>query len=284
MVINADTKVIGIIGSPLKQTLSPLMHNLTLKQMGLNYAYVPFPIDKNSLSDALNGLRGLNILGLNVTIPFKEEVIPLLDDLSEEARGCGAVNVIKNVDGYLTGYNTDGRGFVTSLKEAGVSLEGRALFIGAGGAARSTAWELAQAGISHIDFLDTNVAKASMMADFINNSNCSSAGINMREEIFGELCKLADIIVNASPVGMFPQIDQSPVDSLDMVPDHTVLCDLIYNPLTTRFLSMAQERGLKTVSGVNMFVYQGAYTLEILTENKPPVEFMKEVVLHQLAY
>jgi shikimate dehydrogenase len=205
-----------------------------------------------------------------------------LDELSEEASACGAVNVIKNDNGHLTGYNTDGRGFIAGLREADVPLKGRALFIGAGGATRSTAFELARAGITHIDFLDTDNDRAVTMAGFIKSSTCSTSGNKMSEETFTDLSKFADIIVNASPVGMFPHIDSSPVTSLDMVRSNTVLCDLIYNPIKTRFLQMGQEKGLKTVGGFSMFVYQGAFTLEILTGIKPPVEYMKEVVLHQL--
>lgn len=283
MKIDKDTSILGIIGNPLKQTLSPLMHNLTLEKMGLNYVYLPFETARNNLTAVISAVRTLNIKGLNVTIPFKEEVIPLLDELSEEACACGAVNVIKNDNGHLTGYNTDGRGFIAGLREENVLIKGRALFIGAGGAARSTAFELARAGVTHIDFLDTNKERAEIMARFINSSaGCSTSANIMNEEAFAGLGKSADIIVNASPVGMFPRIDYSPVSSLDMITSNTVLCDLIYNPVKTKFLLMGKERGLKTIGGLSMFVYQGVFTLEILTGIKPPVQFMKEVVSHQL--
>ncbi|MEN6460622.1 MAG: shikimate dehydrogenase [Syntrophomonas sp.] len=282
MIIDTNTSILGIIGNPLKQTLSPWMHNLTLEKMGLNYVYLPFEVARESLPDVISAVRTLNIKGLNVTIPFKEEVIPLLDELSEEANACGAVNVIKNDNGHLVGYNTDGRGFIASLREEDVPLKGRALFIGAGGATRSTASELARAGITHIDFLDTNKERASAMASFINGSNCSTSANEMSEEAFADLGKLADIIVNASPVGMYPRTGDAPVSSLNTVGNNTVLCDLIYNPLKTRFLLMGEARGLKAIGGFSMFVYQGAFTLEILTGMKPPVEYMKEVVLHQL--
>lgn len=282
MIIDRNTSVLGIIGNPLKQTLSPWMHNLTLEKMGLNYVYLPFEVARESLAQVISAVRTLNIKGLNVTIPFKEEVIPLLDELSEEAGACGAVNVIKNDNGHLIGYNTDGRGFIASLKEQDVPLKGRALFIGAGGAARSTASELARAGVTHIDFLDTNKERAGAMADFINSPGCSASGYGMSEESFYDLSKLSGIIVNASPVGMYPQTGNAPVASLDAVGNNAVLCDLIYNPLKTRFLSLAEARGLKAIGGFSMFVYQGVFTLEILTGIKPPVEYMKEVVFHQL--
>ncbi|MGI5921014.1 MAG: shikimate dehydrogenase [Syntrophomonadaceae bacterium] len=282
MLIDTQTRVIGIIGNPLKQTLSPWMHNLTLRKLGLNYVYLPFEVSRESLSQVIAAVRTLNIKGLNVTIPFKEAVIPLLDDLSAEARASGAVNVICNDQGRLIGYNTDGRGFVASLAEKEIALRGRVLFIGAGGATRSVAYELACAGVTHIDFLDLDEKKAIEMASFIGSPDCSAAGHRMTSDNFTNLGHRADIIINASPVGMFPHTEQAPVASLDCVRDDTVICDLIYNPLNTRFLLMGQSRGLKTVSGVSMFVYQGAYTLEILTGVKPPVDFMKEVVLHKL--
>lgn len=283
MVIDNSTSIMGIIGNPLKQSLSPLMHNLTLQKMNLNYVYVPLEIAPQQLAEAITALRVFNITGINVTIPFKEQVIPFLDDLSEEARFCKAVNVIKNDGGRLIGYNTDGRGFIASLEEEKVALHGRrALFMGAGGAARATACGLVSAGIAHIDFMDPDEDRALQMATFIESKNCHTTAFRYDEDKLADLASTADIIINASPVGMFPKVNACPISSLDRVPAHTVLCDLIYNPGVTKFLQMGKNRGLKTVGGVNMFVYQGAFTLEILTGIKPPVEFMKEVVLHQL--
>ena len=142
--IDTDTRVLGLLGNPIKHSLSPLMHNAVFAEMGLNYAYLPFQVQEEQLKEAVTSIRGLSLKGVNVTIPFKEKVIPYLDELSEEAIACRAVNVICNQNGRLIGYNTDGKGFVRALKEENVAIKGRAVFIGAGGAARALAYELAR--------------------------------------------------------------------------------------------------------------------------------------------
>lgn len=280
--IDTVTKIVGIIGNPLKQSLSPVMHNATLQKMGLNYIYLPFTIKPDQLDDLLTAVRVLNIRGLNVTIPFKQLILPRLDDLSDDARACGAVNVVKNVNGRLIGYNTDGRGFIASLNEQKIPIEGRAVFIGAGGAARSVACALATSGISHIDFLDINETRAVEMAESLKEKKWSCNGYSMDDARFAELSRNAEFIVNASPIGMYPGIDASPVPNLDGVSQNCVVCDLIYNPNPTRILMMGQKLGLRTVSGFSMFVHQGALTLEIWTGLKPPLGFMKEVAVDAL--
>lgn len=283
MSITADTKVIGLFGYPVKHTLSPFMHNAALQNMGLSYVYLPFAINPHNLPDAVNAIKSLDFLGVNVTIPFKERVIEYLDDLSEEARACQAVNVIKNENGKLIGDNTDGRGFLESLKEENIALKGEALIIGAGGAARAVAYTMAKSGFNSLSFLDLYQNKAEELACFIegNTGVKADAGI-ISQEVFAKKAAHADIIVNCSPVGMYPDINFSPVENLDGVKPGAVVCDIIYNPVETLFLQKAREKGHKTVNGVGMFVYQGALTLEILTGLKPPVNIMKEVVYNHL--
>jgi shikimate dehydrogenase len=283
MPINSDTSLLALFGNPLGHSLSPVMHNATLERMKLNYLYLPFEIFPDKLEEAIKAIIALNIRGVNVTIPYKEKVIPYLDDLSEEAAACGAVNLISNDKGRLVGYNTDGKAFVAALLEEGVSISGQAVIIGAGGAARAVAYELARQGIRQLDFLDIDYERAAGLAEFIAGSTgCrSSAGI-MNEKEFAALSRLADIIVNCSPVGMHPFTEESPLNRIDSVGKNTVLCDLIYNPLETRFLRLGRERGLKTINGLGMFVHQGALSLQILLNVSPPFDYMKEVVLYQL--
>ncbi len=282
MFIDAETVFLGLFGNPVEHSLSPLMHNMTLQKMGINCIYLPFKINPGDLGDAVKALKKLNIRGVNVTIPFKEEVIKYLDVISDEVRTCGAVNLIKNENGQLVGYNTDGRGFIGALEEANVEIKGRVLLIGAGGAARSIAYELAYRGVEHIDFLDINYETALNLADFIAAAAAISTNAwFMNEEEFILLSRNANIIINCSPVGMYPDVEQSPVSSLETL-DETVICDVIYNPLKTRFLLMGEEKGLKTINGLSMLVYQGALTLQILLGIEPPVDYMKEVVCHKL--
>jgi shikimate dehydrogenase len=280
--IDTATKLVGIIGNPLKQSLSPLMHNLTFQKMGLNYVYLPFSVEADQLSEVLTAVKVLKITGLNVTIPFKQSIIPFLDELSDQAKACGAVNVVKNSNGRLTGYNTDGQGFIASLAEQGLTVKGQALFIGAGGAARAVSSALAANGVTHIDFLDINESQAVEMAQWLQLHQCSSNGYAMTADRFAELSGQADFIINASPIGMYPYIDAAPVNGFKNVKPGCAICDLIYNPPITRFLSLGGQSGLKIVNGLAMFVHQGALSLEIWTGLKPPLDFMKEVAANGL--
>jgi shikimate dehydrogenase len=257
------------------------MQNCAIERLGINYIYLPFEVLPERLGDAIAALRALNLGGINVTIPFKETVIPYLDDISPEAGACGAVNLIKNQHGRLTGYNTDGKGFMASLVDEGVSDIEKVLFIGAGGATRSLAYELALSGVSRMDFLDINLDKAQDLAVFVGQfHNCLATGSVMDEELFSNLSQDADLIINCTPMGMFPNIEVAPVSSLNKASQNAVVYDLVYNPFTTRFIAMAQARQLKTINGLSMLVHQGALSLEILTGVKPPITFMKEVVFN----
>jgi len=271
----------GIIGNPVDHSLSPLMHNRTLERLGLNYVYLPFLVAPEQLGEAVLGVRALNMVGVNVTIPYKEAVIKYLDGLSAEARACGAVNLIKNESGRLIGYNTDGKGFMASLEEEEIKYINNALIIGAGGAARSLVYELAVSGVPLINILDVDQDKALELAQFVSKVHRSGAtGARMSDDLFANLSQNADLIVNCTPVGMPPHVDRSPVASLHKAQHIAVVCDLIYNPFTTAFLSMARARRLKTMNGLSMLVHQGALTLKILTGAAAPISYMKEVVLN----
>lgn len=283
MMINLETCLLGIIGNPLTQSLSPLMHNKVFENLGLNCLYLPFEVGAGNLGSTLEALKVLGFAGLNVTIPYKTEVIPYLDELSPEAAACQAVNCIKNYQGRLVGYNTDGKGFMRALQEKGIGPGERALLIGAGGAARSVAYNLANNGCRSMGILDIDSSRAEALAVFIeSNSSCRANPQLMTPDSFGNAAAEAELIVNCSPVGMVPQKDRSPVDSLLMVRKDAVLCDLIYNPVETRFLQLGQQRGLKTINGAAMFIHQGALTLEIILEIIPPLAFMKEVISNEL--
>lgn len=282
MRINPDTQYLGLFGNPVVHSLSPLLHNYILQKMCCNFIYLPFAISGEQLKDAVNAIRSLNFRGVNVTIPHKEAVIPYLDDISPEAAACGAVNVICNENGRLRGYNTDGAGFIASLQEAEFPLQGKALFIGAGGAARSLAVSLAAHGMSELAFIDIDLLRAQALASSLPLDIPAGAHL-MSEEKFTKLAGSSNIIINCTPVGMYPNTDKSPVTTLEMLQPETVVCDIIYNPLNTSFLAMGQARGLRTISGLSMFVHQAALSLEIWLGIKPPLQLMKEVLLCELA-
>lgn len=283
MRINSSTGCLGIIGKPLTHSLSPLIHNSVLTLMNLNYVYLPFEIGKNQVPAALEALRTLNIKGINVTVPYKEVVIPYLDEIDAPAAACGAVNVIKNEQGKLYGYNTDGKGFIRALGDEGVTVAGRALLIGAGGASRAVSYELAQAGMKTIDILDLDENKAKRLAEFIQSvSSCSVSGAEMSDSRLEALIGENDLIINCSPVGMFPRGGETPVSNLTGIRPGVAVCDLIYNPLQTRFLEIAAAAGARTMNGLGMLIHQAALTLEILLGVSPPADFMKEVAHEHL--
>lgn len=276
---NHHKTLLGLFGNPVGHSLSPLMQNSAINKMELPFVYLPFKIERQDLKVAVSAIRTLHMGGVNVTIPFKEEIIAYLDELSPSAQACGAVNLVKNNDGHLIGYNTDGLGFVRSLAEEKISPRGRILFIGAGGAARALAYEISRANVGHMDFMDIDENRAGNLADFIKMENrCSSSGLAMNDMAFEEYSSQADLIINCTAVGMFPRGDDCPVKSLKSCKRDAIICDLVYNPIRTRFLSMAQEMGLRTHGGLSMLVHQGALSLEILTGCTAPVAYMKEVV------
>lgn len=284
MQVNTDTRILGIIGYPLEHSLSPAMHNQALKSLGLNYIYVPFQVERGFLPGAVQGLRALGITGVNVTLPFKEAIVEYLDGLSEEARACRAVNVVINGPGGLLGYNTDGPGFIAALKEAGVRpADRKAVVLGAGGAARAIAYQLARGGAREITFINRTVDKARDLASFIY----IETGVKTRATGWGdagisEVIRRADILVNTTPIGMYPHTQEMPPVRPEWFHPDLVVSDIIYNPVKTRLLAEASQMGLKTVDGVGMFVYQGALSFKLFTGKTAPVKLMREVVTNQL--
>lgn len=275
MLIDKNTAVLGLIGYPLAHSLSPKMQNFAMQKMNFNGIYLPLEIKLHKLESALNTIKVLNLRGFNVTVPYKEKVIPYLDELSPEARECGAVNAIVNREGKMVGYNMDGKGFLGSLAEAELHPEGSVIILGAGGAAKAIAYSLSRTAVNHIYLLARNLNQAQQLAEFINQKGkCRASSHLLTYDIWNELCKKANLIINCTPVGMYPQIDESPVSSMDNVPSDTVICDIVYNPLQTKFLKMARNKKLRTLNGLTMLVYQGALSLELWTGQKPPLKDM----------
>ncbi len=255
--INGQTKIFGILGRPVAHSLSPVMHNAAFRHLGINAAYVAFPV--TDLAQAVSGLRGLGIGGVSVTIPFKEEIIPLLDELDPQAARIGAVNTVVNRDGRLTGYNTDWLGAMTALT-AKVSLKGRhVLILGAGGASRAIAYGIIQAG-GRVSLTDVDQARAAALV----------------KDLGGEAIPLnavgdcpATILVNATPVGMTPDVDGIPIDP-DLLGRFEVVMDIVYQPLQTRLLREAAGAGRATIDGLQMLIHQGAAQFELWTGQRGP--------------
>lgn len=274
MSISGRTRVVGLLGYPVEHSLSPAMHNAAFEYLNLDYCYVTFPVRPEMLKDAINGVRALSLIGVNVTVPHKENVIPFLDEVSEEALFIGAVNTIKNDEGKLIGYNTDGKGFMQSLSEAGISIRDKKLLVvGAGGASRAIGYYLCKEA-SYLYLYDVNNNKAALLKGHLNKikGNISLADSNSLsdKDFFSEI----DVIINATPLGLKPD-DPMPVD-VSVINKNNIICDLIYKE--TPLLREASKIGCKTIDGLGMLLWQGVFAFEIWTGVKPPVEIMKKAL------
>jgi shikimate dehydrogenase len=274
--ISSSTRLTGLFGHPVSHSKSPQMHNAAFAHLGLDFAYLAFDVAPEELKAAIGSIRALGLRGVNVTIPHKVAVMAYLDELSEEARLIGAVNTIVNENGRLIGYNTDGIGYITALRdEAKFDVAGKnVLLLGAGGAARAVAGQMALCGAAHLTIAARDVGKAQELAEhlasFAKTSRCS---IHEAEELAGGY----DLIVNTTPVGMHPQVEQVPFDT-SRLHGQPLVSDLIYNPRETRFLQEAAARGCRTHGGLGMFIHQGAHAFRLWTEVEAPVDVMRQTV------
>ncbi|MCK8817472.1 shikimate dehydrogenase [Natroniella sulfidigena] len=284
--INSSTKLVGLLGDPVEHSKSPLMHNAVLEKLGLNYRYLAFQVKSEEVKEALEGIRALGIKGVNVTIPHKEAVINNLDDLSKEAELIGAVNTIENKEGRLIGHNTDGQGFVRALaEEVGFSAQGKKiLIIGAGGAAKAVAFQLGLEGADELYVANRTFETAANLASNLEEKlNLSKVeALRLEEEYLKNNLPKLDLIVDTTPIGMYPQIDVEPVIGDELIEKASLVTDLVYNPVETVLLKRAKKLGVKTVSGLGMLIYQGAIAFEIWTGQEADVETMKDAILSQL--
>jgi shikimate dehydrogenase len=273
-------KLYALFGCPVHHSLSPLMHNDAFQRMNIAAHYHAFHVEPEHLQDAVAGVRALGIAGLNVTIPHKTAIMALLDDIDAEARRIGAVNTIVNENGRLIGYNTDGLGYVRALEEeTNVDIQDkRILLIGAGGAARGIYFSLIDRGAKRIDICNRTVSKAKQLIEEGDAAVSSAAfSLSEAEQRLGEY----DIVINTTSVGMYPNVEQMPL-SLANLKEGTIVSDIIYNPLETKWLKEARERNAIVQNGVGMFIYQGALAFEKWTGVFPDVERMKKIVMEQL--
>jgi len=279
--ISGRTKIFGIFGYPVEHTFSPSMHNAAFSKLGIDACYVPFAVNPDTLDDAAKAIIPLGLHGLNVTVPHKEKIIPYLDELTEEAQLIGAVNTIEIKDRKLIGHNTDGRGFLRSLREdAKFNPKGKCfLFIGSGGAARAVGFSLALAGAKEIVFYDVDLHKANALAQDINQKTGADAKI-ISGDLLAESAADSDCLVNATPLGL-KKTDPLPLE-IDSVLKKHLVCDLVYNPPETRFLKAAKKKGAKRLSGLGMLLYQGVIAFEIWTGKKAPVVIMKKSLTMQI--
>ncbi|UJS22219.1 MAG: shikimate dehydrogenase [Candidatus Brocadia sp.] len=270
-----DTEIYGLIGNPVSHSISPLIHNTLFREMNFNKIYVPFQVD--NIGDFIRIFRELEVQGYSVTIPHKESVIPHLDAIDPLAKKIGAVNTIVNKGGRLTGFNTDCQAAMQALEETQQAtgtgtgndpFMGRHVtLLGAGGAARAIAFGLRERG-AHVTIVNRNHERAQALA---RDVGCLSGE-------FGDLQEIkTDILIHATPVGMFPAVNETPVDKDQLTPNMVVF-DTIYNPLETRLLREAKAQGCKTAGGLPMFVNQAAAQFELWTGVKPSRALIEDIV------
>jgi shikimate dehydrogenase len=283
--IKGTTRITGIIGYPITHTFSPKMHNAAFTHLGLDYVYVPFDVKPEDLKAAIQGLRALNVAGVNVTIPHKENVIPLLDEVDKDAQIIGAVNTIQNREGRLIGYNTDGQGFLDALRITGKfdPTGKKVVLLGAGGAARAVSVMLCKEGISALSICDMVEEKAKKLTkDLKEHFELEIEVCPPKEKEMAVAIKEADLVINATPVGMHPSDNESPLPEGIRFHEKEHVFDLVYNPSETLFIKAAKAAGAKHQNGLGMLLRQGAVAFQIFTGQEAPVEVMRAALLEGL--
>ena len=273
---NNNTKIIGIIGHPVKHSYSPLMQNIAFELTGQNYIYLPFDVPANSLKDALKGIVALGINGFNVTLPLKEKILPLLKDVAEEVNIIGAVNCVTNEDGILRGYNTDVAGVVESLNPFKDEIAGaKVSVIGAGGAARSVIYALIRNfKVGHINIINRTEQTAESLKEYFsvkmifNNFKAFPLFPSDLVETFRD----SKLIINTTSMGMYPEIDDSATTIKESFMKGQIVFDVVYNPVKTKLLKLAESQGSTIITGLRMLVEQGAKSYELWCGEKMPVE------------
>ena len=284
--ITGRTKLLGIIGDPVEHSLSPLMQNAAIAELRLDYVYVPFPVQTNNLKEALAGFTAIDLVGFNATIPHKQAIIPLLDEITPVAKAIGAVNTVWRTDKGWKGTNTDVTGLIAPLTKISRDWSNaKAVVLGNGGAARAVVAGLAQLGIPEINVVGRNKNKLAQFWQSWQDSPSISNLIKIHSwENLSGLISTCDLLVNTTPIGMSPQIDASPVskDLMQKLSPNAIAYDLIYTPAPTKFLSLARERGATAIDGLEMLVQQGAAALQIWTDRPAPVDIMRNTLQKKL--
>jgi len=267
--IEPQREIFALFGNPVAHSLSPVMHNTAFRKMNIHGQYIPFCV--KNLEDAVRGIRGLNIRGVSVTIPFKTTVIAYLDETDDEALKVGAVNTIVNEGGRLTGHNTDWQGIILTLRNA-MEIEGKTFVIlGAGGTARAALFGILRGGGRPV-IVNRTREKGEQLA---KEWGCPFYPLEETGKI------TAECLVNTTSVGMAPDTDRSPIPR-ELLTGYRWVMDVIYNPLKTKLLRDAEDSGCTVLSGLDMFVHQGAEQLKLWTGREPPRDLMRQVVQERL--
>lgn len=270
------TRTCGLIGNPVKHTMSPLIHNSLASMTGINMVYIPFEVKEKELKNAIKGAVALDIQGMNVTIPYKTDVIPFLEDVDPLAKAIGAVNtLVRTENGGFKGYNTDMTGLYHAMQDEGIELKGQTVVIlGAGGVARPTAFLCANKGAKKVYILNRTFEKAVDVADEVNLAlELTDSDEKVVPMLLGDYRKVLEaedsfIAIQCTSVGLFPDVNSAVIEDEEFYKKVSSAMDLVYRPLQTKFLKLAKEAGAKTFSGLKMLLYQGIDAYELWNEDK----------------
>ena len=280
--ITGHTRLTGLLGSPVSHSISPMMHNESFRQLGLDYVYLAFDVGIDTLGKAVEGLRALNVRGFNLTMPDKNRMSELCDKLSPAAEIIGAVNTVVNDNGIFTGYTTDGIGYMRAVADAGHDIIGKKMtLLGAGGAATAVLVQAALDGVSEISVFsirDSFFERAERTVAALNErTNCKVTLYDFEDEsILRREIGDSAILTNGTSVGMAPNTDRSIITDSTMFHKDLIVSDVIYNPRETKLLKLAKEAGCATFNGLYMLLYQGAEAFKLWTGQDMPVSLIKE--------
>jgi len=280
--ITSKTKLYGVIGDPIEHSLSPILQNLLLERLQEDARYVAFHVSADNLADAIRGMRALGICGLNVTVPYKEKVLTHLDKISPQANLLGSVNTITNVNGTLHGYNTDVPGFTNSVANLRYKFnKGRVILIGAGGAARAVVFALKELNVSDLFLCDLSLEVTEPLVEKCRNEfeMENVQGVAIDDASLFDVIHSCSVLINATPVGMSPNVSKSPLPDNFALHRKMLVYDLIYNPAKTRLLLDAEKSGALIQNGLDMLIFQGVASMEIWTGQKIDVD---EQLLHEI--
>ncbi len=285
MEISGKTGLTALIGSPVSHSISPLMHNLAFDALDIDCVYLAFDIGESDLGAAVRGLKDIGILGFNVTMPFKEEILEFMDELTDAARLSGSCNTVIIKDGLMTGHTTDGIGFMQSVRDCGCDITGKKISIlGAGGAAKSIITQAALDGVGGIDIFRRNRVPAFSRTEEFAEKISAFTGCQVRVFDFADAGQMrrsfseSELLVNATSVGMSPDDLESPLTDPSLLEPDLFVYDIIYNPRKTALLSMAESAGCRVSNGVGMILFQGAASFKCWTGRDMPVDLIRERV------
>ena len=280
--ITGHTKLFGVLGTPITHSISPQMHNEAFRQLGLDCVYVAFEVGEEGMKTAVEGLRTLNVRGYNVTMPNKNIMATLCDKLSPAAEIIGAVNTVVNDNGILTGYTTDGTGYMRAALDAGHNIIGKKMtLLGAGGASTAVFVQAALDGLSEISVFSRSTSKfneraRSIIEKLSDHTSCKVNLYDLEDEarLRHEIRESA-ILTNGTSMGMAPNTDNSVINDISMFHKDLIVSDIIYNPRETKLMRLAKEAGCPTFNGLYMLLYQGAEAFKIWTGQDMPVDIIK---------